>query len=122
MVKDVSAQSNVITSIGAGRFRLRSVYVRQDLKNAGAMYLQIFNKNAAIPGTDIPDEVVFLPNQAVSPFVKRLSFSGSPGANDFITGLSFAVCTTPTGAVDVGATKRPFVRIDYDGSTLGGAV
>jgi hypothetical protein len=124
MNKDVAAQSNVITNIGAGRFRLRSVYIRNENQTSPAMYLQIFNKANGIPGTDLPDEVVYLP-AVTSPFApktKRVKWNGSAGYNDFTTGLSFAVCTSPTNGTDVGATKRPFVRMDYDGSTLGGAV
>ena len=122
MVKDVNAQSNVITNIGAGRFRLRSVYARKDLKNAGTMYLQIFNKNAGVPGTDAPDVVIPLFNNVLSPTVTRVKFNGSAGVIDFVTGLSFAVCTSSVNGTDVGAANRPFIRIDYDGSTLGGAV
>lgn len=124
MVKDVSAQSNAITNIGAGRFRLRSVYIRNENQTSPAMYLQIFNKANGVPGADTPDEVVYLP-AVTSPFApktKRVKWSGSGGYNDFTTGLSFAICTSPINGTDVGATKRPFVRLDYDGSTLGGAV
>ena len=125
MVKDVSAQSNVITNIGAGRFKLRSVYIRQENQTSPAMYLQIFNKANGNPGGDTPDEVIFLPavTSPFAPMVKRIKISGSnPYAGLFDTGLSFAVCTSPINGVDVGATKRPFIRIDYDGSTKGGAV
>lgn len=121
MNKDVAAQSNVITNIGAGRFRLRKILVRCDKVNSGKMYLQIFNKANGIPGTDLPDQVEDVPNNLISPQVMRIEFSGSAGVNDFTTGLSFAICTGPTNGTDVGASNRPFVRIDYDGSTLGGA-
>jgi hypothetical protein len=123
MVNDVAAQSNVITNIGAGRFKLRSIYVRQEKQTAPAMYLQIFNKANGIPGTDVPDEVIFLPavTSPFAPMVKRIKISGSNPYCVFDTGLSFAVCTSPTNGTDVGSTKRPFVRIDYDGSTKGGA-
>lgn len=122
MVKTVNAQSNVITNIGAGRFRLRSIFIKQDTINAGRMYLQVFDKNGGVPGTDAPDKVILLPNNAKSPFTKRLKVTGSPGSNDYVTGLSFAITTTSVGGVDVGAANRPYVSIDYDGSTLGGAV
>jgi len=122
MINDVAAQSNVITNIGAGRFRLRSIYARKDLKNSGKMYLQIFDKNAGVPGTDVPDLVIPLFNNVVSPTVTRVKFSGSAGVIDFVTGLSFAVCTGANNGTDVGAANRPFIRIDYDGSTKGGAV
>lgn len=121
MNKDVSAQSNVITNIGAGRFRVRSIYIRTPLANPGTMYLQLFNKTAGVPGTDVPDEVIPIFNNVKSPVVKRIKISGSAGVCDWVTGLSFAVTTTANGLTDVGAANRPFVRIDYDGSTLGGA-
>jgi hypothetical protein len=88
------------------------------------MYLQIFNKANGIPGTDLPDEVIPLPavTSPFAPMVKRIKIGGSNPYMLFDTGLSFAVCTGPTNGTDVGATKRPFVRLDYDGSTLGGAL
>jgi hypothetical protein len=122
MIKVVAAQSNVITNIGAGRFRLRSVFIWVPVKNAGLMYLQIFNKNAGVVGTDAPDHVIPIPNVVNSAYSKRLKFSGGAGSNDYTTGLSFAVTTTSVGAVDIGAANRPKILIDYDGSTLGGAV
>ena len=124
MNSDIAAQGATITNVGAGRFKLRSVFIESNIAAAPAMFLQIFNKANAVPGTDTPQEIVFLPANTTPTgyMTKRAKFSGSNKSLLYDTGLSFAITTTYNGNTDVGAANRPKVRIDYDGSTLGGAI
>lgn len=124
MISRTNAQSNVITNIGAGRFELKQSTVIMPKGNSSKGYLQLFNKANGIPGTDLPDGVIMLPLNSTpdGQVIKKTRYSGSTRTNVFDTGLSYAFTTGPTNAVDVGAANRPFVQIDYDGSSLGGAV
>ncbi len=111
-VSSASAWTNTTDIIAsATAVRLKSVKIRQDPDSATAAYVQLFNSADATPGSDAPNDVIYLPAPATNG--RRPEVNVNFGGKYYGTGLTWIVTTTATGATASTTGAPLLVDVHY---------
>lgn len=111
IVYSSSAMGSVVEGIKASSAKVLSVQIDNSL-NGAATYVKLFNltSGSVTLGTTVPDEVIFVPANAI---VTQVLYTGAAPGKTFGTALSAAAVTAGGTAGTTAPVSATVVTVNY---------